>query len=149
MKAIIGIGIPGSGKTTLLRPLAREQGLAYVNRDDIREEITGDPTNHTKEPAVNRLMYQRIQEALKHKGVVVDATHSKVRDRKEIVRFSREHGAREVIGYWVRPPLEIAQQRNMGRPRQVREEVLQTMANRLKLNPPVLDEGFDEIIEVT
>lgn len=149
MQAIIGIGIPGSGKTTLLKPLAAKQGLAYVNRDDIREELTGDPTNHTREPQVTRLMYQRIAEGLKHKGVVVDATHSKPRDRRTMIEFCRQHGATEIIAYWVNVPLETALLRNRGRERKVPEAALALMQNRLELNPPTPTEGFDDIIETS
>lgn len=146
MKAYVGIGIPGSGKTTLLQPLAAKEGMEYVNRDDIREELTGDPINHTQEPRVTKLMYQRIAEGLKKNGVVIDATHSKLKDRRTVIEFCREHGATEIIAYWVNVPLDVALQRNQGRDRKVREEALALMQNRLELNPPTLAEGFDKII---
>lgn len=151
MKAYVGIGLPGSGKTTILKPFAERHRLKYVNRDDIREELTGDPTNHTKEPAVTRLMYERIREGLggDSEGVVVDATHAKAKDRRTVVNFCRENGAREVIGFWVNVPLETALQRNAGRRRVVREEALRRMQNKFDVNPPSRAEGFDDIIIVT
>lgn len=148
MQAIIAIGIPGSGKTTLLRPLAAKEGLAYINRDDIRQELTGDPTDHTREPMVNRIMYERIAAGLKQNGVVVDATHSKPRDRRSVIAFCRQHGATELVGYWVNVPLDTALLRNRGRERKVPEEALALMQNRLELNPPTLAEGFDKIVEI-
>ena len=149
MKAYIGIGIPGSGKTTLLAPLADKEGLAYINRDDIRQELTGDATNHSKEPAVTQLMYQRMAEGLKKNGVVVDATHTKLKDRRSVIEFCRQHGATEIIGYWINVPLDVSLLRNRGRQRQVPEEALAHMQNRLEINPPTRAEGFDEIIEVS
>jgi predicted kinase len=148
MRAIIGIGIPGSGKTTLLRPLAEKEGLAYINRDDIRQELTGDPTDHTREPAVNRIMYQRMADALRQAGLVLDATHSNRRDRKRAIAFCREHGADQIVAFWVRTTLAVALQRNRGRERKVTESVLQLMNDRLEINPPSRAEGFDDIIVI-
>jgi predicted kinase len=149
MQAIIGIGIPGSGKTTLLRPLAKKLGLSYINRDDIRLALTGDPTNHSREPAVTKLMYQRIAEGLHANGVIVDATHSRLADRRQVIEFCREHGAATITAYWVNVPLETALLRNRGRDRKVPDHVLAAMQNRLELNPPTLAEGFDDITEIT
>lgn len=147
VSAIIGMGIPGCGKTTILKPMAAERGMVYVSRDDIREELTGDPTNHTREKAVNRLMFERIADALHGgQGVVIDMTHSRVKDRRTSIDFCREHGAQFIKGIWFDVPIEICRKRNSDRDRVVREEALFAMAHRFKVNPPSVDEGFDEIL---
>lgn len=149
MKAIIGIGVPGCGKTTVLKPLAERGGLAYVNADDIREELTGDPTNHSKESVVWQVAYERIAAGLSGHGVVIDATHSRRRDRLKMITFCREHGAREIIGYWFDVPLATCLIRNAQRIRKVPEAVIRTMCQRLTTAPPRLDEGYDEIVRTT
>ncbi len=146
MKAIIGIGLPGCGKTTLLKPLAQAEGLAYVNAEDIREELTGDPRNHTREVQVWRVAYERIKAGLQGRGVVIDATHSKRKDRVRTVSFCRQNGARQIIGYWLQAPVETCLERNRKRQREVREEAIHKMQRRLLENPPGTDEGFDEIV---
>lgn len=148
MKAIIGIGLPGCGKTTLLRPLAKKEGLAYINADDIRKELTGDARNHSKEPVVWRIAHSRIRDGLKSAGVVIDATHSKRKDRARMVSFCRENGAQHIIGYWVKASLKTCMQRNEARHRVVRTEAVNKMYQRLETNSPSIEEGFDEVIEV-
>jgi predicted kinase len=145
MKVYIGIGIPGSGKTTALKALAAQEGLAYVSADDIREELTGDPSDHTKEDEVWATAHERVRQALQGKGVVVDATHAKQEERLSMVSFARKHGAKDIIGYWVSPPLQTATVRNTGRERVVPEHVIHQMHQRLKAKPPRLEEGFTEI----
>lgn len=149
MKAIIGIGVPGCGKTTLLKPLAMKEGLAYINADDIREELTGDARDHTKELLVWRTAYDRIKEGLESRGSIVDATHSKRKDRLKMIRFCRQHGAQHIIGYWFKTPLEVCTQRNRSRQRIVPVQSIERMHARLEINPPSKEEGFDEVIEIT
>lgn len=142
---IIGIGLPGCGKTTLLKPLAEEKGYTYVNADDIREELTGDMVNHTQEPAVWALLHDRVATALLTGGVVIDATFTRTGDRRRMAAFCRENGASEIIGYWIDTPLWLCKERNAARNRNVLDEAINKMANRLAINPPDVSEGFDNI----
>lgn len=148
MKAVIGIGVPGCGKTTLLKPLAAKEGLAYINADDIREELTGDPRQHSSEVRVWKEAYDCIKAALQDKGVVVDATHSKRKDRIRLINYCREHGAQWIAGYWLKTPLKVCLERNERRHRIVPEHAIERIHNRLKVNPPSQEEGFDEILEI-
>lgn len=145
MIAIIGIGLPGCGKTTVLKPLAKEKKLDYVNADDIRLEVTKDATDHTREKLVWDILYQRVKAALQEKGVVIDVTNTKPKDRKQMTNFCRQNGATKIIGYWVQAPVEVCAARNAARARSVPPEVLCKLSNRLNINPPALEEGFDEI----
>jgi predicted kinase len=144
-KVIIGIGMPGSGKTTILKPLAASEGLAYINPDDIRQEVTGSPADHTKELIIWKVVYERLQIALQTGGAVVDATHAKRKDRVKIIAYCRRHGASEIGGYYIKTDTAMALKRNTGRDRQVPEAAILKMANRLELNPPDAAEGFDYI----
>lgn len=148
MKAIIGIGIPGSGKTTYLKPFAEREGLVYVSADDIREEVNGDASDQSNHTAVMRVFHDRVREGVSTKGVVLDMTYSRKRDRLQAVEFCRTHGATEVIAYWFNTPVAIAKQRNSGRSRVVPERALEAMAHRLQLTPPSLDEGYDRMVVI-
>lgn len=145
MKAILAVGLPGCGKTTILKPLAEEKGMVYVNADDIREELTGDPRDHTKEPAVWAEVYRRTRKGLQDSGAIIDATFTKRRDRREMIQFCSKHGATEIIGYWIDTPTDICKVRNATRHNPVPNEVIDKMANRLLLNPPKIEEGFTSI----
>lgn len=149
MKLIVGIGIPGSGKSTYLKPLAEEEGLAYINPDEIREELTGDPTNHTKEPQVWALVHTRTKSALQRTGAVVDATYTKRSDRRQLIKLAHAAGIEDIQAYWFNVPLTVAKARNAARARKVPGQVLEAMYNRMTKNPPELTEGFSAIVEIT
>jgi predicted kinase len=148
VKVIVGIGVPGCGKTTYLKPLAQKLGLAYINSDDIREELTGSPADHGQETEVWGLVHRRIKDALQVKGAVIDATYSKKIDRVQLIKYCKVNGAKEIIAYWFNLPLETCLERNRQRDRIVPEIAVNKMYNRLTLSPPTLDEGYSEIIEV-
>jgi predicted kinase len=148
MKVIVGVGVPGCGKTTYLKPLAKDLGLEYINPDDIRQELTGNAADHSKEVQVWDTVHARLIEALKNKGAVVDATYTKVKDRLKLIEVCRQNSAKKIIAYWVNLPVETCMERNAMRERIVPKDVIIKMHNRLKLNPPTTDEGFDEVVEI-
>lgn len=145
MKAIIGIGIPGSGKTTTLKALTDREGLAYVNADDIRKELTGDSRNHTKESHVWSLAFKRIAAALATNGVVVDATHARKQSRLQMLRFCRDHGAKDIIGYYFDISVETCKKRNAERHNPVPDHAIDRMAGFLHEHPPTSSDGFDKL----
>lgn len=148
MKVIVGVGVPGCGKTTYLKPLARELSMEYINPDDIRQELTGDAADHSREVQVWKTVHSRLIEALKNRGAIVDATYTKVKDRRQLIELCRQNGGKEVIAYWFNVPLKTCIERNAKRQRIVPEHVVIKMYNRLKLNPPTKQEGFNEVFEI-
>lgn len=149
MEVIVGIGVPGCGKTTYLKPLAAKLGYTYINGDDIREELTGDPTDHTQEKLVWETVHERIKKSLLTTGTVVDATYSKVKDRRKLIQLCRENNATRITACWFDPPLEVCFTRNNSRSRKVPKEAMTKMHNRLSINPPSTDEGFDVVLRLT
>lgn len=141
---IVGIGIPGCGKTTYLKPLSRELDMSYVNPDEIRQQLTGDPADHSQEVLVWNKVHEFISQHIE-RGVIVDATYSKRRDRHELIKLCRKGGAQQIIAYWFDVPIEICQSGNAGRDRVVPKEALIKMQSRLDANPPSTEEGFTEI----
>lgn len=142
--AVIAIGIPGSGKTTLLTPLAQEYGLARISRDDIREELFGDPFDRSAQDLVMREANARMHEEFAEgTGIVLDSTFVSRDKRMEAISEARSAGAERIIGVVFNTPLDVAKERNSERDRSVREEVIDKLHAKFESEPPTLSDGFD------
>lgn len=143
----MAIGIPGSGKTTFMRPFAERYGFAYINRDDLREEILGDATDHSQDPAIWDEANRRAQEALhSHPGVVLDGTYIEPTKRCDVLELLREGGATQIIGIVADVSIETALENNAKRHRVVDASFIQSLHELLHQTPPSIDEGFDALL---
>jgi predicted kinase len=148
MKAIVGIGLPGSGKTSRLKELALQLQAIYICPDDIRLELTGDTINHEREGEVWATAYSRISKALTKQDIVFDATSANPGFRKELIKVCLDAGADKIEGYWFCAPLHICRKNNLGRERQVPDEIMVEMDRMLQEAPPSLKDGFSVIYEI-
>lgn len=145
----MGIGLPGSGKTTALKPFAEEHSYTYISPDAIREELTGNAADQSKNREVWQEAYRRTTEALqKGETVVFDATFAKSNERKDFIGFVRENGASKVQGVFAAVPLEIAGERNRTRDRVVPEHAMERMNEMLHQAPPIVEDGFDSVFDI-
>jgi len=148
-KVIIGIGLPGAGKTTVLKPFAEKNSYTYICPDDIRAELLGDAGDQSKNREVWQEAYKRTADALANEEtVVLDATFANSVERKDFIRFVRDHGAKEVHGVFADVPLDIANERNRTRRRVVSYGGMEEMNEMLKSAPPVLADGFDRVLSI-
>lgn len=146
---IIGIGIPGSGKTTFLKKIAEEKGYAYIAPDDIREELTGDARDQTRNKDAWDIAQERMRTSLSEgTGVVFDATFAKGHERRAFLAEARDKGATRIEGYWFDVPLEVARARNQARMRRVRDHALVRMDTLIREDPPLLSEGLDALVRM-
>lgn len=144
--AIIAVGIPGSGKTTFLKPFADTHGLAYINKDAIREEMLGDVTDQSKNRAVWLESERRITEALENgQGVALDSTYAERWKREELIASLRKRGATRVIGAYFDVPVEQAMRQNAERERVIGEESMRWFVRQFEKEPPIPEEGFDAL----
>jgi predicted kinase len=123
LECVILIGLPGAGKTSLFR---QRFGATHARIEDKR----------------------RLDAALAAgSSVVVDNTNPRKADRAPIVATARARGAR-VIGYFFDVSTRAAVARNAGRTGKdkVPNVAIFTVAKRLE--PPALDEGFDQLFRV-
>lgn len=145
-KVIVGIGLPGSGKTTVLKEFAVRHGYAYLCPDDIRQELTGNPADQSRNREVWHEAYRRTADLLERgETVVFDASFVKFDERKDFLTFARESGAEKVEGVFLDVPLEIAKERNEARERRVPGYAIDRMERNLRESLPGIEDGFDAI----
>ena len=75
----------------------------------------------------------------------VDATNLSPHERKQWIKMAKSFGY-EVQAVFFDVPLAVCMERNSRRDRQVTDDVMQKMAERLK--PPTFKEGFEKITVV-
>ncbi len=149
VKMIMGVGIPGSGKTTALKPLAERYSYKYISPDDVRAELTGTATDQSKNKEVWEEVYTRVAKELESgETVVFDATFARENERKDFIKFAREHGAEKVQGIFASVPLEVADERNNSRERVVPRYAMERMDKMIQEHPPEIEDGFDSIFEI-
>lgn len=137
-------GIPGSGKTTWRE--RQRQGDVIVCLDEIRRELTGDPSCQEVNDEVYKIARRRVREALEEgRDVTVDATNTTRSERRNWVKLAEEAGV-EARCVWLQASVEQAMAANTERDRNVPREVIERMARRLQ--PPRRSEGFSEVLVV-
>jgi predicted kinase len=140
------VGIPGSGKTTLVR--SRFPKALRISLDDLRLMFTGRTFDFRVEPAVATAA-DALTESLaafaasKRADLIHDATNVSRARRAALIATARRHGLSPVAVY-LPVPIEIALSRNQQRPFPVPTETVQRFLKNLE--PPKMDEGFDEVI---
>jgi len=129
---VLTIGLPGSGKSTWAREqVERRPEFIVIERDIIREELTGDHQNFTLEPRVTSIAQERAIYALRHgRSVIIADTNLRPKYRKVWKKIADSHGA------WYREhffdtPIEVCIERDALRPKPVGEEVIRRMNSSL------------------
>lgn len=145
-RLILLIGLPGSGKSFLARQLVAEcPSRQLISTDSIRAELFG--AESVQGPWV--LIWREVQRQFQHAAIaraeaIYDATNAECSGRREAIALARETGFDRISGVWLDMPVQICLQRNQQRSRQVPDEVIWRMNDRLCSSPPALRDGFDE-----
>lgn len=142
------IGVPGSGKTTYAR--THLPNAIRISLDDLRLMMSGETYQERLEPAISIAAGALVQSllpycALRAWDVVFDATDVTRARRAPLVAAARAFGFRPVAIY-IATALGLAHIRNRQRPFPVPGEVIGSFAHRLE--PPTVEEGFDEVVVV-
>lgn len=146
---VILAGPSASGKSTYATSfLAANPGFALISPDLMREELTGDMANQSK----NRFIFETLLpiringlRALA-KGGVIDATSTTKKARRLLLEYGRTAGFKRFECHVVWAPFKTCLARNAARERKVPLEVL--ARQHAQWQEPTLDEGFDEIKRV-
>ena len=145
-KAVFLAGGPGSGKSFVAGKLLKGGGLKLVNSDDIYEYLMGQQGLEMDPETIFSPQGQEIRDKAKgltkirqsgfldgRLGLTIDGTG------KDTDKLKQESDKLRKIGYetmmiFVNTSLEIAQERNLLRPRQIAPEKVEQMWNKVQQN---------------
>ena len=140
---VLAIGLPGSGKTTWFK----RRSVTPLSSDLLRSLLFDDIT----EQRYQGLVFSTLRSLLRARLIAkmpwnyVDATNLSPHERKQWIRMAKSFGY-EVHAVFFDVPLSVCLERNSKRDRQVTDEVMHKMAE--KLRPPTFKEGFEKITVV-
>jgi predicted kinase len=140
---VLSIGLPGSGKSTWFK----RHNILPLSSDMVRILLFDDVTEQRYQDLVFSTLRSMLRARLlaKRPWNYVDATNLSPHERRSWVKLAHDFGY-EAHAVFFDVPAEVCMERNLRRERNVPEDVMRRMAN--KLRPPKFEEGFAKITVV-
>ena len=136
VECVILVGLPGAGKSTFAR--ARFPDHDYISKDAFPPAATN---KQARQDAALRASLGA------GRAVLVDNTNVTRADRAAVIRIAREFDAR-VVGYYFEVSTRDAVARNERREGRAKVPKVAIFTAAKRLEPPALDEGFDDLTVV-
>jgi len=140
---VLAIGLPGSGKSSWFK----RHSIVPLSSDLIRGLLFDDPT----EQRYQDLVFSTLRSLLRARLLAgrpmnyIDATNLSPKERHNWIHMARDFGY-EAHAVFFDVPLEVCMERNRIRSRNVPDEVMIRMSQ--KLRPPRFEEGFAKVTVV-
>ncbi len=142
----VTVGIPCSGKTTYIQSGALGPNVCVVSPDEVRRQMNGHVLIQENMEEVWSLCYSEIEDKLRlGKDVVLDSTQYRQCDRQNLISTLRPFSD-NIVGLYFQTSYLICLWRNGLRlGRVIPENAMKRMKSILEKEPPVTEDGFDEI----
>lgn len=139
------VGLSGSGKSTIATQIANENpNTIIVSSDVIREELTGNENDQSKNEDVFKIFHKRIREYLiKEINVIADATNLTMKSRRAILMNTLGLKVNKICCVIVKR-FEQCKIDNSNRLRVVPERVIEKQLRSFQI--PFRQEGWNKII---
>ncbi len=140
---VLAIGLPGSGKSSWFK----RHNIIPLSSDLVRGLLFDDAT----EQRFQDLVFSSLRSLLRARLLAgrpmnfIDATNLSPKERHSWIKMAQDFGY-EAHAVFFDVPTEVCMERNRKRLRNVPDEVMLRMAQ--KLRPPKFDEGFAKVIVV-
>jgi len=137
---VLAIGLPGSGKSSWFK----RHSIIPLSSDLVRGLLFDDPT----EQRYQDLVFSTLRAMLRARMVAgrpwnyIDATNLSPKERHSWIKMAKDFGY-EAHAVFFDVPTEVCMERNRMRSRNVPDEIMQRMGQ--KLRPPKFEEGFAKI----
>ncbi len=140
---VLSIGLPGSGKSTWFK----RHSILPLSSDMVRILLFDDVTEQRYQDLVFSTLRTMLRARLlaRRPSNYLDATNLSPHERRSWIKLAHDFGY-EVHAVFFDVPPEVCIERNRRRERNVPEDVMQRMAQ--KLRPPKFEEGFAKITVV-
>ena len=140
---MLSIGLPGSGKSTWFK----RHNILPLSSDLVRILLFDDVTEQRYQDLVFSTLRAMLRARLlaRRPWNYVDATNLSPHERRSWVKLAHDFGYEAHAVFFDVPPA-VCIERNRRRERNVPEDIMQRMAN--KLRPPKFEEGFAKITVV-
>lgn len=140
---VLAIGLPGSGKSSWFK----RHNIIPLSSDLVRGLLFDDAT----EQRFQDLVFSSLRSLLRARLIAgrpmnyIDATNLSPKERHSWIKMAHDFGY-EAHAVFFDVPTEVCMDRNRRRERNVPDEVMVRMAQ--KLRPPKFDEGFAKVVVV-
>lgn len=140
---VLSIGLPGSGKSTWFK----RHNILPLSSDMVRILLFDDVTEQRYQDLVFSTLRTMLRARLlaRRPWNYLDATNLSAHERRSWIKLAHDFGYEAHAVFFDVPP-EVCMERNHRRERNVPEDVMLRMAN--KLRPPKFEEGFAKITVV-
>ncbi len=137
---VLAIGLPGSGKSSWFK----RHSIIPLSSDLVRGLLFDDPT----EQRFQDLVFSTLRAMLRARMIAgrpwnyIDATNLSPKERHSWIKMAKDFGY-EAHAVFFDVPTDVCMERNRMRSRNVPDEIMLRMAQ--KLRPPKFEEGFSKV----